>query len=150
MPFNNYSIANLKCSQCDNKPAWKTLEGTADGQKSESWGVLDYSNKHPYHWNLCQSCWIKDSGCDCESDDEYSVSQSGCDNLTCGNPIIYTDSDFPDTDSEAEEQSWETLCLGGCGADGILEGDFCEECESLNEALELRELANEMPVELRD
>jgi len=70
---NNIEIQSPKCGwwSCDNTADYKTLSGTIDGKKSESWGKLDYGySKHLYHWNLCGKCFKEESGED--EDDESS------------------------------------------------------------------------------
>lgn len=75
---------------CKRFADYKTLDGERYGKKSESWGKLDNDNNHKYYWNLCGYCYNAEQGdptdteeCGCESDEDYSVTESGCDNVNC-------------------------------------------------------------------
>ena len=112
---NNIEIQSPKCGwwSCDNTADYKTLSGTIDGKKSESWGKLDYGySKHLYHWNLCGKCFKEESGED--EDDESSE-------------------DEDDESSEDEEE--ELKCVGFRPQTRIGEcagcKNVCEECELL-------------------
>ena len=69
---NNIEIQSPKCGwwSCDNTADYKTLSGTIDGKKSESWGKLGYTNKHLYHWNLCGKCNREECGEDEDEDED--------------------------------------------------------------------------------
>lgn len=134
----NYSIENLSCLRCENAPAWKTLSGEIDGRRSESWGLLDYGNKHPYHWNMCNSCFREESG---EEEEELTYTSNNIEPIRvnledkfgkgymekmeeelrargCLSP--YSMSDFPDTESE-EEDEWDYEELKKYGAYNSIE-----------------------------
>ena len=70
----NIEIQSPKCiyhKSCGNAADYKTLSGTIDGKKSESWGKLDYGySKHLYHWNLCGKCNREECGEDDDEDEE--------------------------------------------------------------------------------
>ena len=112
---NNIEIQSPKCGwwSCDNTADYKTLSGTIDGKKSESWGKLDYGySKHLYHWNLCGKCFKEESGED--EDDESSE----------------------DEEEESDEDEEEELkCVGFRPQTRIGEcagcKNVCEECELL-------------------
>ena len=70
---NNIEIQSPKCiyhKSCGNTADYKTLSGTIDGKKSESWGKLGYTNKHLYHWNLCGKCNREECGEDEDEDED--------------------------------------------------------------------------------
>ena len=112
---NNIEIQSPNCGwwSCDNTADYKTLSGTIDGKKSESWGKLDYGySKHLYHWNLCGKCFKEESGED--EDDESSE----------------------DEEEESDEDEEEELkCVGFRPQTRIGEcagcKNVCEECELL-------------------
>ena len=72
------------CDDCHREEYPEQYGEEEEDDKCEKCGeeVVDYGDK------LCHKCYHKsceDEGdkCYCESDDEYSVSASGCDNLAC-------------------------------------------------------------------
>jgi hypothetical protein len=77
------SNGDLKCLRCDNPPAWKTLNGLIDGQKSESWGEIAYGNNHLFHWNMCNDCFKKEQDEDETDTEDEDVVCVGCNEFVC-------------------------------------------------------------------
>ena len=83
---NNIEIQSPKCiyhKSCGNAADYKTLSGTIDGKKSESWGELAYSN-HLYHWNLCGKCFKEESdGLDTNDEEESDEDEDEVEEYEC-------------------------------------------------------------------
>tara|TARA_R110002126_G_scaffold193380_1_gene341734 strand:- start:1033 stop:2004 length:972 start_codon:yes stop_codon:yes gene_type:complete len=95
--------AKKYCDECGGYGSDEEDLHIYHGGKCEKCGeeVEDYGDK------LCHKCYHKSCGdngdkCYCESDDEYSVSASGCDNLACAG-------------EEEEEDQYLEKCDHGCG-----------------------------------
>ena len=121
---NNIEIQSPKCGwwSCDNTADYKTLSGTIDGKKSESWGKLDYGySKHLYHWNLCGE--EEDKQCaDCEIE-----AKKHCDE--CGGYGSCSDDDEEEEEYKCEQCSVEVKTEKDLTITyGCMDMKFCEDC----------------------
>jgi hypothetical protein len=78
----------LTCDKCHKEQYPEDYCQTADCQNQVS-TISQSEGDAPRHY--CEKCYLEDQedDCNCESDDEYSVTESGCDNINCGKPTIY-------------------------------------------------------------
>jgi len=76
-----------KCEQCEDEAEddETTIQYRKEIEEGCPKGYTTIWNSHGFSYEKCEKeAEAEVEQCGCESDDEYSVSKSGCDNLACG------------------------------------------------------------------